>query len=91
MPGEQPKKKQKKQKKKKKEKERKEEREAGREEGRKKERKRGSCCGATGLAAPSEHWEVGSIPSLEQWLKDRALPKLKLSSQLQTRTPYASG
>jgi len=29
-----------------------------------------SSCGATGWQASLEHWDVGSIPSLAQWVKE---------------------
>lgn len=41
-----------------------------------------SHCEAMGSAASCEHWDKGSIPSQEQWVKDPTLPQLRLSLQL---------
>ena len=35
-------------------------------------------CGATGLVVAREHWDVGSIPSLTQRVKDAVWPQLQL-------------
>ena len=37
-----------------------------------------SCCGVMGLAVSWEHWDMGSIPSPAQQVKDLALPQLWL-------------
>ena len=49
--------------------------------GKKRERE-SSCCGAMGLAASWECWDIGSIPSLAQWVKDLVLLQLRLRLQL---------
>ena len=39
-----------------------------------------SDCGATGLTAPLQHLDAGSIPSPAQWVKNQVLPQLWLGS-----------
>ena len=43
---------------------------------------RSACCGATGSVMSRERWDAGLIPSPAPWVKDLALPKLRLRSQL---------
>ena len=56
-----------------------------------------SHCGTTGSASAWERWDMGSIPSPAQWVKDPALLQLKLHSQLNSDlipgpgAPYAAG
>ena len=50
-----------------------------------------------GWVVSLEAWDTGSIPSLEQWIKDPASPQLKLSHNWGSElipgpgTPYATG
>ena len=39
-----------------------------------------SHCGAMGLVASWEHWDIGSIPGLAQWIKNLALQSSHRSS-----------
>ena len=47
---------------------------------------RRSCCSTMGSAASLEHWDVGSIPSPAQRVKDPVLPQLQGRWQLLLRS-----
>lgn len=48
------------------------------------------CCGTKGSAAFLQCEDTGSIPDLEQWIKDLALPQLQCSSQMWFRSGAAA-